>query len=80
MKQSLHYQKILKRVVARLWDTLSVREQEVVASDVEQETAIAKWFNSTVLAEAKAKYESPTYWMNDPATFQYAQRVDSLVG
>jgi hypothetical protein len=78
MKQSLHYQKILKRVVARLWDTLSIREQAIVAGDTEGETPVAKWFNSTVLAEAKAKYESPTYWMNDPESFKNSPRVDRL--
>lgn len=73
--KSLHYGKILKRVVTRIWDTLSPREQAIVAGDVERETEIAKWFDATVAAEAKAKYESPTYWMNEASSFKYSQRL-----
>ena len=76
MKKSLHYQRILKRVVARLWDNLSGRERETIASDVTHETELYKWFNATVLAEAKAKYESPTYWMNDEYSFKYVQKPE----
>jgi len=76
--KSLHYQKILKRVVARLWDSLSRREQAIVAGDVERETEMAKWFHATALAEAKAKYESPTYWMNDIESFKNSPRIDRL--
>jgi hypothetical protein len=75
MKNSLHYNKILKRVVTRLWDTLSNSERATVAADVERETAIAKWFDTTAAAEAKAKYESPSYWMNDNDSFKYPQRL-----
>ena len=75
MTNSLHYGKILKRVVTRLWDTLSNSERAIVAADVERETQIAKWFDATVAAETKAKYESPSYWMNEAASFQYPQHL-----
>ena len=68
--KSIHYQKIAKRAFNRLWDTLSNRDRDIIASDVGQETQLAKWFNSTVAAEAKAKYESVGYWMNDPYSFK----------
>ena len=71
--KSLHYSKILKRVVTRMWDTLPSREREIIAADVDRETELGKWFDATVAAEAKAKYESPTYWMNDPYSFKYSQ-------
>jgi hypothetical protein len=70
---SKHYENILKRVVNRVWDTLSAREQVIVAADVNRESEIAKWFDATVAAEAKAKYESPTYWQNDPYSFKMAR-------
>jgi hypothetical protein len=69
---SIHFQKILKRTVTRLWDTLSDRDRDLIASDVDRETNLAKWFDTTVAAEAKAKYESPTYWLNDPYSFKTA--------
>jgi hypothetical protein len=72
MMKSIHYQKILKRTAIRLWDTLSNIDREIIASDVGSETNLAKWFASTVAAEAKAKYESPTYWMNSNDSFKYA--------
>lgn len=68
---SCHYNKILKRVVNRLWDTLSNRERDIIAADVGQETELAQWFNKTAVAEAKAKFESPTYWMNEQFSFYY---------
>jgi hypothetical protein len=77
--KSLHYGKILKRVATRVWDTLSTSEQATVAADVERETAIAKWFDATVKAEAEAKYNSPDYWMNNPDSFRYSQRVNPFV-
>ncbi len=80
MAKSLHEAKILRRVFNRVWDTLSVREQNLVAGDVDRDTAIAKWFDTTVAAETKAKYESPTYWMNEPASFKYPLRQDPLEG
>lgn len=70
--KSIHYQNVLKRVTNRIWDTLSPHEQLVVADDVERETPIAKWFNAAVVAEAKAKYESPAFWMNEPYSFRYS--------
>lgn len=76
--QSLHYGKILKRTVARVWDTLSPMERKVVAADTQRETRIAQWFHATVAQEAKAKYESPDYWMNDPSSFKYSKREDPL--
>ena len=76
--KSLHYQKILKRVVTRLWDTLSDRERATIAEDVGRETLIAKWFDTTVASEAKTRYESPTYWMNDAESFKRSQRFDRL--
>lgn len=75
MNNSLHYQKILKRVVTRVWDTLSTSEQAIVAADVERETPIAKWFHAAVASEAKAKYESPAHWENEPYSFKYSQRT-----
>ena len=71
--QSKHYQAILKRVVTRVWDSLPNRERDIIASDVEQETELARWFNKTVNSEAKSKFESPSYWMNEPESFRYAQ-------
>lgn len=68
--KSIHYQKILKRTVNRLWDTLNNRDRDIIAADVSRETNLAKWFDSTVAAEAKSKYESETYWLNDPFTFK----------
>lgn len=54
-----------------MWDTLSTRERWIVSNDPDSE--LAKWFNKTVMAEAKAKYESPTYWMNEQSSFMYSQ-------
>lgn len=71
--ESLHQGKIAKRVFTRVWDSLSPREQAVVAADVDFETEIGKWFCATVAAETKAKYESPSYWMNEQFSFYYSQ-------
>lgn len=73
---SAHYHNILKRVTNRMWDTLSDRDREIIASDVKRESELAKWFNKTVLAEAKAKFESPTYWMNEQFSFYHDPRND----
>jgi hypothetical protein len=74
MNKSLHYQKILKRVTIRLWNTLSNRDRDIIAGDIDRDTNTAKWFDSTVTAEAKSKYESPTYWFNDPYSFRVSER------
>ena len=71
--KSLHYYKILKRVTNRLWDTLSDRDRATIVADENKQTQITKWFESVVASEATAKYESSTYWMNDPDSFKYAQ-------
>jgi len=68
-----HYQKIAKRTFNRLWDTLSNYDRDVIAQDVDKETALAKWFYATVASTTKAKYESTTYWMNEFDTFMYPQ-------
>ena len=64
------------RVTNRMWDTLPDRERYIIAADANHETDLFKWFNATVLAEAKSKFESVTYWMNQPDTFKYAQHED----
>ena len=71
--ESIHHQKITKRTFERLWDTLSSRDQTVIANDTEKQTELAKWFYNTVTATAKSKYESLTYWMNDIETFKYSK-------
>lgn len=70
---TVHYRNIAKRTFNRLWDTLSNHDRDVIAQDVDKETALAKWFYSTVASTAKAKYESTTYWMNEVETFMYPQ-------
>lgn len=69
--ESAHYHKIAKRTFERLWDTLSDYDRETIASDLDKVTELAKWFYNTVALAAKAKYESETYWMNDPASFKH---------
>ena len=71
--ESIHYTKILKRVVDHLWDTLPNRERHIIANDASNETDLSKWFSSTAAQMTKAKYESPTYWMNDEFSFRYPQ-------
>ena len=73
--KSIHYQHILKRTATRLWDTLSDRDRDIVAGDVDRETNLAKWFDATVVAEANAKYESASYWLNDKDSFRYPRRI-----
>jgi hypothetical protein len=71
--ESLHQGAVAKRVMTRLWDSITPRERAIIAADVNCETELAKWFISTVASEVKAKYENPSYWMNDPLSFQYSQ-------
>ena len=73
MTQTVHYRNIAKRTFNRLWDTLSNHDRDVIAQDVDKETALAKWFYSTVASTAKSKYENPDYWMNAQETFMYPQ-------
>ncbi len=75
--ESIHQGKIMKRVATRLWDSLSPREQALVAADNDSE--ISRWFAATVASETKAKYESPSYWMNEDASFKYPQ-IDPPTG
>ncbi len=70
---SLHYGKILKQVVTRLWETLPARERDIVAGDTERATALARWFDTTVAYETKSRYESLSYEENDESTFRYSQ-------
>ena len=69
--KSIHYQVIAKRTFNRLWDTLSNRDRDIIAADVDKATQLAQWFYATVASEASSKYESVTYWMNDPESFKY---------
>ena len=74
--ESLHQAKIAKRAFSRLWDTLSVRDQSLIVNDVEHTSELGKWFYHTVALEVKAKYESATYWMNEPESFKHGQYCD----
>lgn len=68
-----YLRRIQKRVTTRLWDTLSQRDQLIIAQDVDKEAPITKWFESTVASETKAKFESDKYWMNEYVTFLHSQ-------
>lgn len=69
--KSIHYGRILKRAFERIWDTLSDYQRLVIIDDVEHETELAKWFYATVEQTAQARYESDSYWMNDPESFKH---------
>ena len=72
--ESLHQGKVTKRAFERMWDTLSDRDRDVIAADVDKQTELAKWFSATVAQTAKARYESPTYWMNEADSFKRSKR------
>lgn len=73
--KSIHHSKVLKEVVNRMLDTLPSRDREIVIADTDRITDVAKWFDSTVAAEAKAKFESPHFPMNDENSFRYPQNI-----
>ena len=69
MKQSLHYGKIMKQVVNRLWDTLPNRERAIIACDCDQQTELSRWFGRVVASETETKYNDGEYYANQPETF-----------
>jgi hypothetical protein len=80
--KSLHYDKILKQVVNRLWDTLPDRERQIIAGDWAvngEQTELSKWFSRVVTSETLAKYEDEEYWQNDWDSFKYAQFEQSVL-
>ncbi len=77
--KSLHYDKILKQVVNRLWDTLPDRERWIIAYDCDEQTELSKWFSRVVTSETLAKYEDGEYWQNDWDSFKYAQFEQSVL-
>ena len=72
---TIHYGQILKRSVIHLWDTLSDRDQSIIASYIDKERDLSKWFAATVAMDAKTKYESLTYWSNEAYSFRYGNQV-----
>lgn len=68
--ESIHQGKVTKRAFERIWDTLSNRDRDIIAADVDRETELAKWFDVTVAQTAKSRYESSTYWLNDLESFK----------
>ncbi len=73
-----HFNKIAKRTFTRLWDTLSMRDRQMIAADVDKENELSKWFYATVASETKAKFENTDYWFNDPYSFKYPLREESV--
>lgn len=73
MKQSLHYWRITKNVVNRLWDTLPDRERLIIACDCDCQTELSAWFARVVATEAKMIHEDGEHWENDPESFKHAQ-------
>lgn len=71
--ESIHAGKVTKRAFERIWDTLSDRDRDVVAADVNRETQLAQWFDNTVAQTAQSRYESASYWMNDPESFKHSK-------
>lgn len=71
MKRSLHYWRITKNVVNRLWDTLPDRERLIIACD--SQTALSAWFARVVATEADTLYNDGENWQNDPESFKHAQ-------
>lgn len=73
--ESIHEGKVAKRAFERIWDTLSNRDRDIIAGDVNRETELAKWFDLTVAQTAKSRYESASYWMNDIETFKRSRHL-----
>ena len=67
--KSLHYWKISKQVVNRLWDTLPDRERLIIACDCDQQTELSAWFARVVASETETKYNDEGYYANQPEAF-----------
>jgi hypothetical protein len=75
--ESIHQGKVAKRAFERMWDTLSNRDRDIIAADVDRQTELAKWFYATVAQTAKSRYESATYWMNDIESFKRSKHAQA---
>ena len=71
MEKSQHYWKIHAKMAKRLWSDLSVRQREIIASDVLHLTEDFKWFETKVAIDAERLFSDPSYYDNSEFSFRY---------
>lgn len=70
-----HYWRIHRRVTERAWKSISIRERDIIAADVNHETNDFKRFEAYVNSETERLYNDENYPYNDNATFKAPYRV-----
>jgi hypothetical protein len=72
MKKTNHWYRINKEAFLDAWDTLSNFERRFLADDVEQKSWGFKTFINKVNSDTEGRYNSPSYYLNDPYSFKYS--------
>lgn len=73
MNTSLHFRRIHKRVMNRVWADISNRTRDNIAHDVEGTHGDSKWFAKKVAEDATRLFEDPTYYDNLEFTFRHSR-------
>ena len=69
--KTLHWLKIHRIALRRMWGNLSDESREIVASDTLGLSETLKWFNTQIENETNRLYEDPDFSYNSPYTFQH---------
>jgi len=72
MNKTYHWYRINKDSFLDAWDNLSNTDRRLLAEDAEQKSWGFKNFINKVNADTEGRYNSPTYYLNDPYSFKYA--------
>lgn len=74
--KTMHWQRINRRVVHRLWRDLSEGTRYVIANHPDSDEAV--WFAKKTEGDTQRLYEDPAYYDNQPATFVASTDVERL--